>query len=84
MSVIGDICQLPNTETWTERAICSQCDPELWFPNPGSTSRDAKRVCISCPVRAQCLEYALRTDQRFGVWGGMSERDRRRLRRHIR
>jgi WhiB family redox-sensing transcriptional regulator len=68
---------------WQDRALCSQTDPEAFFPELGGSSREAKRVCRSCEVRAECLDYVLAHDDigRFGVWGGLSERERRRLRR---
>ena len=61
--------------------MCAQTDPEAFFPEKGGSTREAKRVCRSCEVRAECLEYALENDERFGIWGGMSERERRRLKR---
>lgn len=66
---------------WQTQALCAQTDPEAFFPEKGGSTRDAKKVCGSCAVRAQCLEYALKNDERFGIWGGMSERERRRLRK---
>lgn len=66
---------------WQERARCREFDPETFFPEKGGSSRDAKRICAQCEVRIQCLNYALRHDERYGVWGGMSERERRRLKR---
>ena len=66
---------------WQERALCAQTDPEAFFPEKGGSTRDAKRICTSCDVRGECLEYALSNDERFGIWGGLSERERRRLRR---
>jgi len=67
--------------SWQERALCAQTDPEAFFPEKGGSTREAKRVCLSCEVRAECLEYALASDERFGIWGGLSERERRRLKR---
>jgi WhiB family redox-sensing transcriptional regulator len=64
---------------WQDRALCSQTDPEAFFPEKGGSTREARRVCRSCEVRAECLEYALGHDERFGIWGGFSERERRRL-----
>jgi WhiB family redox-sensing transcriptional regulator len=58
-----------------------QTDPEAFFPENGGSTREAKRICTSCEVRSQCLEYALDHDERFGIWGGLSERERRRLKR---
>jgi len=67
--------------SWQVDALCAQTDPEAFFPEKGGSTRDAKRVCTSCEVRSECLEYALQNDERFGIWGGLSERERRRLRR---
>ena len=67
--------------SWQERALCAQTDPEAFFPEKGGSTREAKRVCVSCEVRAECLEYALANDERFGIWGGLSERERRRLKK---
>ncbi|MDO5728164.1 MAG: WhiB family transcriptional regulator [Actinomycetaceae bacterium] len=66
---------------WQERALCAQTDPEAFFPEKGGSTREAKAVCASCEVRGECLEYALENDERFGIWGGMSERERRRYKR---
>jgi WhiB family redox-sensing transcriptional regulator len=66
---------------WQERALCAQTDPEAFFPEKGGSTREAKRVCGGCEVRAECLGYALENDERFGIWGGLSERERRRLKR---
>ncbi len=68
---------------WQERALCAQTDPEAFFPEKGGSTREAKRICASCEVRAECLEYALAFDERFGIWGGLSERERRRLKRRV-
>lgn len=66
---------------WQERALCAQTDPEAFFPEKGGSTREAKKVCLSCEVRVECLEYALLQDERFGIWGGLSERERRRLKK---
>lgn len=66
--------------SWQADALCAQTDPEAFFPEKGGSTREAKRVCDSCEVRAECLEYALENDERFGIWGGLSERERRKLR----
>lgn len=68
-------------QEWQERALCAQTDPEAFFPEKGGSTREAKRICAGCDVRAECLDYALAHDERFGIWGGLSERERRRLRR---
>lgn len=70
-----------NPLAWQVDALCAQTDPEAFFPEKGGSTRDAKRICASCDVKAQCLDYALQNDERFGIWGGLSERERRRLRR---
>ncbi|GAA4265343.1 hypothetical protein GCM10022256_09550 [Frondihabitans peucedani] len=67
--------------SWQADSLCAQTDPEAFFPEKGGSTRDAKKICASCDVRAQCLEYALQNDERFGIWGGLSERERRKLRR---
>ncbi len=66
---------------WQERANCLGVDPDLFFPERGASTREAKSVCSSCEVRVDCLEYALVNGEKFGIWGGLSERERRRLRR---
>ncbi len=66
---------------WQSDALCAQTDPEAFFPEKGGSTREAKKVCLACDVRGECLEYALANDERFGIWGGLSERERRRLRR---
>ncbi len=73
----------PQSETrrsldWQTDALCAQTDPEAFFPEKGGSTRDAKKVCTSCEVREECLEYALNKGERFGIWGGLSERERRK------
>ncbi len=67
--------------SWQDRALCPQTDPEAFFPEKGGSTREAKRVCVGCDVKAECLEYALANDERFGIWGGLSERERRKLKK---
>ena len=67
-------------DEWRLDALCAETDPEAFFPEKGGSTREAKRVCTGCAVRAECLESALTNDERFGIWGGLSERERRRLR----
>ena len=67
--------------SWQEQALCAQTDPEAFFPEKGGSTREAKRICVGCEVKGDCLEYALMKDERFGIWGGLSERERRRLKR---
>lgn len=66
---------------WMLEARCLDADPEAFFPEKGGSTREAKRICAICPVQQDCLSYALDNDERFGIWGGMSERERRRLKR---
>jgi WhiB family redox-sensing transcriptional regulator len=67
--------------TWQDYANCLGVDPDLFFPERGASTREAKEVCRGCVVREDCLEFALATGEKFGIWGGMSERERRRIRR---
>lgn len=67
--------------SWQSRANCMGVDPELFFPERGTSTRDAKEVCRGCVVRQDCLDYAIANSEKFGIWGGMSERERRRVRR---
>jgi len=79
----ADIGLTPADDLWQERALCAQTDPEAFFPEKGGSTREAKRICQGCEVKDECLEYALANDERFGIWGGLSERERRRLKRGI-
>ncbi|WP_052915702.1 WhiB family transcriptional regulator [Mycobacterium haemophilum] len=67
-------------ERWQDQALCAQSNPEVFFPAKGGAVREAKEICLLCKVRIACLEYALQHDERFGVWGGLSEHERRSLR----
>ena len=78
---LTSIFGLPDESSWHERALCSQTDPEAFFPEKGGSTREAKRVCSRCDVRGDCLTFALSHDERFGIWGGLSERERRRLKK---
>jgi len=66
---------------WQDKALCAEVDPEIFYPEKGGSTLAPKAVCRRCEVRAECLEYALEHEDagRFGIWGGMSERERRRL-----
>lgn len=70
-----------STPAWIGDALCAQTDPEAFFPDLGDSTRSAKAVCMACPVRRQCLAFALENDERFGVWGGLSVNERRALRK---
>ena len=67
--------------SWQDYANCLGVDPDLFFPERGASTKEAKEVCRGCVVREECLEYALTNSEKFGIWGGMSERERRRIRR---
>ncbi|HEX2701037.1 MAG TPA: WhiB family transcriptional regulator [Acidimicrobiales bacterium] len=77
LQALGDAEDL----SWQDQANCMGVDPDLFFPERGASTREAKEVCRGCVVRIDCLEYALDNAEKFGIWGGMSERERRRLRR---
>ncbi len=67
--------------SWQRLANCLGVDPDLFFPERGASTREAKEVCRGCVVRDDCLDYALANGEKFGIWGGLSERERRRVRR---
>lgn len=74
---------LPADE-WRSQALCAQVDTDVFFPDhAGASGRDAKQICRLCPVQEQCLQFALDTGQRHGIWGGLSERERRALKRPL-
>lgn len=68
-----------NDQPWATDALCAQTDPEAFYPEKGGSTRGAKAVCGACDVRDDCLAYALEHGERWGIWGGPSERERRRL-----
>ena len=69
---------------WQDFALCAQTDPDIFFPEKGGSTAPATSVCASCPVQAECLEYAIVNDIRHGIWGGMSDNDRRKISRERR
>src|SRR5690606_1726927 len=66
---------------WQVDALCAQTDPEAFFPEKGGSTREAMRICTICDVRGESLEYARDIDAHFSIWGGLSERERRKLKR---
>ena len=68
------------TETWMESAVCASADPEEWFPEKGVRADKAKKICATCPVIDECLQFALKNNE-TGIWGGTSRRERVRLMR---
>ncbi len=71
----------PEELVWQNYANCLGVDPDLFFPERGASTREAKEVCRGCVVQDDCLEFALSNGEKFGIWGGKSERERRRVRR---
>ena len=69
---------------WRDLAACADIGGDLWFPEKGESAEPAKAVCAICPSRLPCREYSLQRNETFGVWGGLAEADRRRLRRQQR
>lgn len=68
---------------WMDDARCVNADAEVFFPEKGGSTREAKRICADCPVIVDCLNHALDNEERFGIWGGLSEQERRTLRRNL-
>jgi WhiB family redox-sensing transcriptional regulator len=64
---------------WAAYASCRAEDPDLFFPGPDGDPQEALRICSGCPVKGECLEWALDTRVHYGIWGGMTERQRRRV-----
>ena len=84
LGVLAELFDTADEGKWQERALCAQTDPEAFFPEKGGSTREAKSICQGCEVRSECLEYALAHDERFGIWGGLSERERRKLKKRAR
>lgn len=80
-NVFANLFDMMEEPDWQERALCAQTDPEAFFPEKGGSTREAKRICQGCEVKDECLEAALAHDERFGIWGGLSERERRKLKK---
>lgn len=80
---VGRQTRAGRRDHWTQRAACRGIDPNLFHPERGEATAPAKAVCARCPVRHDCLVYALATIQQHGIWGGLSERERRPLRSAI-
>lgn len=78
---MNDTIEPADAKGWQDYANCLGVDPDLFFPERGASTREAKEVCKGCVVREDCLEYALANGEKFGIWGGLSERERRRIRR---
>jgi WhiB family redox-sensing transcriptional regulator len=75
---------MPNRD-WVAKANCLGIETSLFYPDRGSEkAHDAKNVCYGCAVREECLSYALKIGERYGIWGGTSERQRKKIRRSTR
>lgn len=82
MQAVAATVQLIDDEVklaWQKDALCAQTDPEAFFPEKGGSTKNAKEICNTCDSKDECLAYALKNDERFGIWGGLSERERRKL-----
>lgn len=69
---------------WKNEGVCADMDPNIWFPEHGQNTLRARKICSECPVRAHCLEFAVMTNQKYGVWGGASEDEREVIRKKLR
>ena len=78
-SIVEDL--IGGMPSWTEEANCKGADADLFFPERGASTRKAKAICRACTVQDECLEYAVQNSEKFGIWGGLSERERRRVKR---
>lgn len=78
---VAGLTTRPATGTnWQAYGLCAQTDPEIFFPEKGDSTKEAKQTCLACTVRVECLEYALANDEQHGIWGGLSGNARRKLR----
>lgn len=66
---------------WQREAACLAVDTAMFYPGPHANQDEAKAVCAECPVLRRCLDYAMAKPERFGIWGGLNERERKRLQR---
>ena len=80
VSLAGPPPDADRAERWRDEALCAQVDPEIFFAEKGGTPAPARRVCAACPVQAECLAYAVADDSLHGIWGGLTERERRKVR----
>jgi WhiB family redox-sensing transcriptional regulator len=67
--------------TWTDSAACRGTDTEIFYPVNAEEEAEALSICATCPVRAQCLDYAIHNREAYGIWGGTTPEQRRRIRR---
>ena len=81
MDFVGLAAAIKNDMPWADKAACAGTDPEAFFPDRGGNPHPAKKVCRDCPVRQQCLDYALKHAENWGIWGGLTDNERRSIRR---
>jgi WhiB family redox-sensing transcriptional regulator len=83
VSVFTQLVELLTTDelAWQDLANCRGANPDLFFPERGASTRTAKGICRECSVQTECLEFAIVSSEKFGIWGGLSERERRKIRR---
>lgn len=77
----SDLVRFMTKAEWMADANCLGVDQRVFFPERGEVTSFAKSICRACDVQAECLAYALNSDEKFGIWGGTSERERRRIRK---
>jgi WhiB family redox-sensing transcriptional regulator len=82
-----DLRRLPDNpsppDVWQERAACFGVDPDVFFPTTEEEASPALAHCTGCGIREECLAWALKNGERYGVWGGTTEQERRRITRHV-
>lgn len=81
MAETFDLLKFMDRAEWTDDANCRGLNPEIFFPSRGADVTAIKSICRACDVQAECLAYALNNGEHHGIWGGMSERERRGIRR---
>lgn len=80
LTILSDL--VPELELhWQNKANCRGVNPSLFYPERGVSTSEAKNVCAGCEVSNECLEFAVQNGEKFGIWGGLSERERRTIRR---
>lgn len=70
---------LMNGEEWAAKAMCKGTDPDKFFPERGGSTREARQICRSCPVCDECREFAVKKNEKYGVWGDTVEKERRAI-----
>jgi WhiB family redox-sensing transcriptional regulator len=81
LTLVPGLVRTGEESSWQDLAMCTQTDPDAFYPELGESTGPARAVCRICPVSAPCLQYAIDNGEEWGIWGGLSERERRGLRR---